>query len=336
MTAGPIVWTISGIVSLAPALERPSRASPLVAGALIAVLAAADLAFAVANGPALTPSGHDYAPATLTACLAFGVPGALVLSRAPRIGALMLLIAVSLGLAGALTGYVVADLPGSATAIWILNWSWVPGYCAIPLLVLLLPDGELLQPRVAWACVLAGALMTLGVAIAPYALEDFPVAFGEPVNPLTVGFAPALQIAGWVVLAPCALLAVWSIVRRLRSSEQLKWIALGGVLTVALLALSQPAGSDGDLVAAAAMIPLPASIAIAVLRHGLWDVDLVINRSLVYAALTLAGVAGYVVVVSLIGELVRDTVAGIVAVALVAVAFAPLHRRVQPAAVRRS
>jgi hypothetical protein len=107
---------------------------------------------------------------------------------------------------------------------------------------------------------------------------------------------------------------------------------LGGVSTLVLLAASFAFGSSGDVVFALAMVPLPAGVAVAVLRHGMWDVDLVINRSIVYAVLTAVVIGTYVAIVALVTELVARPVAGVVAVALVALAFHPLHARVQRAA----
>jgi two-component system NarL family sensor kinase len=319
-------------------------------GALIAVLAAGAVAFEIANGGSETPGGLNYVPAITSACLAFGLPGALVLAqgRAVRIGALTMLIGVSFGLTGVATGWAVravgvdpGSLPAGEAAIWLCNWAWVPGYCAIPILLLYLPDDRLPSPR--WRplvlVAIAGiVLLAVGTAVSPYALDDLPLAFGEPVNPLAVEeLGTPLTTLAAVLLVACTALALASIVLRFRRAtgtarDQLKWVALGGAATVVILAASFAAGEQGDVVAAVGMVPLPASVAVAVLRHRMWDVDLVINRSLVYAALTVIVVAVYVALVSVIGELVDDTVAGIVAVGLVAVALQPLHGRLQRAA----
>jgi two-component system NarL family sensor kinase len=318
-------------------------------GALIALLGIGGLAFEIANGGSETPGGLNYVPTILVACLAFGIPGALVLAqgRAPRIGALTMLTGLGLGLAGFATGWAVwtidtepGSLPFAEAAVWLCTWCWIPGYCAIPMVLLFLPDDRLTSPR--WKPLVAVAALAvftlaLGTSISAYALDDLPRAFGSPVNPLeNDALGDALTTAGAVVFVPCVVLALVSLVLRYRRSggverDQLKWIALGGSATLVILAAAFAAGDQGDVVSAIGMVPLPASVAIAVLRHRMWDVDLVINRSLVYAALTVVVVAAYVGLVSVIGELVDDTVAGIVAVGVVAVALQPLHARLQRA-----
>jgi two-component system NarL family sensor kinase len=334
-----------------PALRRaPMRA--VIAwggGSLIALLALAGTAFQIADGPFPTPAGVDYVPTALILCLAFGLPGAILVKRdrAPVVGLIGMLIGVSVGVAFALTGYASraltidpGSLPAGEAAVWIVNWCWIPGYCAVGLLLLVLPDGRLASPRWRPALVLGGlacVTFALGTIFSPYLLDELPAAFGRPVNPTVVEpLGEVLTAIGWTLVAAFGLVSVISLVLRFRHAsgterDQLTWVALGGSLTVLILAVAGFSGSYGDVVSMVAVIPLPASIAIAVLRHQLFAVDLVINRSLVYVTLTLAVIALYVAVVALIGDAVDDTVAGIVAVAVVAVALQPLHARLRRA-----
>jgi signal transduction histidine kinase len=336
----------------AAAFSRPreptaARGRWAVAGATAVVLLAVfGAGLLISTGGSEGPNGRDYGPALVIACLAFGLPGSVLVARGAGgwIGPLALAIAICLGLTAAATGWALVgledgSLPGAEALIWITTWCWVPAYCSIPtFLLLLLPDGRLASRRLrplALASALAVALLTVGVAISPYPFHDLPREFAGASNPVeAAGVGEALQSAGAVLLVACAALSFTALVRRFRRAggsqrDQLKWVALGATLTLVLLPAAFAAGSLGDLVFAAAMLPLPASLTVAVLRHRMWDVDLVINRSLVFAALTAAVVAGYVAVVSAIGGLVEESVAGIVAVAAVAVALQPLHRLVQ-------
>jgi signal transduction histidine kinase len=316
-------------------------------GAVVALLAAGGLAFEIANGGSETREGLSYMPTILVACVSLGIPGALLLAqgRAPRIGTLTLVAGLGLGLAGFASGWAVwtvhtepGSLPFGEAATWLCSWCWIPGYLSIPVVLFLLPDDRLPSRR--WRPVVAvagfaAALLALGTAISEYQENELPAKLGNPVNPLASdALGDVLTTIGAAVFIPCAALAVISLVLRYRRAsgverDQLKWIALGGSATILILAAAFAAGDSGDVVSAIGMVPLPAAVAIAVLRHRMWDVDLVINRSLLYGALTLTVIALYVALVSLAGGLLDDTVAGVVAVGVVAVALQPLHRRLQ-------
>jgi two-component system NarL family sensor kinase len=323
---GPLAEMTS---ALAPHLLPARKVAAAACGAAAALQLAAGVALYAINGPAETPGGVDYLPTLLLSCASFGLLGALVLARgsAPAVGALMLTTGLSWGLTGVAIGWAVRDLPGAEVGVWLCNWSWIPGYAAVVLVLLVLPDGRLRLRPVAWATVAGASLLALGIAFGRYPLEDLPAAFGTPSNPLELSSAAdVLETLGWIVLLPCAAIALVALLQRLRRSSgveaaQLKWVVLGGAATAVLLIAASLAGEHGDVVSATAMVPLPASIAVAVLRFGVWDVDVVINRSLVYATLTAAGAAVYVAVVSLLGT--------VVAAALVAAVLAPLHRLVQ-------
>lgn len=325
--------------------ERGRLAAACATAVVLLAVFSAGLLLSAGSG-AEAPNGRDYTPALMIACLAFGLPGSVLVARGAGgwIGPLALAIATLLGLTALCTGWALLRVEGGTPAdaeglIWITNWCWVPAYCSIPtFLLLLLPDGRLASPRLrplAVASALAVALLTISMAISPYSDSDLPSAFTGASNPFEAEAAGrALQGVGAVLLIACAALGLAALVRRYRRAsgierDQLKWVALGAALTLVLLPLAFATGSLGDLFFAAAMLPLPASLALAVLRHRMWDVDLVINRSLVFAILTAGVIAGYVAIVSAVGELVDESVAGIVAVALVAVALAPLHRLVQ-------
>ncbi|MGN6577489.1 MAG: sensor histidine kinase, partial [Nocardioides sp.] len=183
-------------------------------------------------------------------------------------------------------------------------------------------------------------------ALMPYAEQDFPEALSTWTNPVGTQLAastPADALAA-ALLVPAVAVAVATVAVRWRRAatlerQQLKWILLGvsGTVLLALLARLVPLDAAGA-VGAVAMLPLPLSVGVAVLRHGLWDVDLVISRAMLYVALSATVVVGYVAVVWLLGTLLGATVAttgtSAVSAALVALAVLPLHHRVQRAVNR--
>jgi signal transduction histidine kinase len=334
-------------VTATPSRAVVNRGRMAVAAATTVVLLAVFSAGLLARaGGSEGPNGRDYGPALVIACLAFGVPAAALLARGAGglIGPLALAIAVTLGgtalaTAWAIVGLEDGTLPASDALVWVTSWCWVPAYCAIPgFLVLLLPDGRLTGPESRPLSVVAGLatlLLTVGVALSPYALHDLPRAFAGADHPVSAtATGGTLQVAGAVLLVASVATGLTALVRRYRAAtgvvrDQLKWVALGASATVVLLAGAFAMGSLGDVVFAAAMLPLPTSVTVAVLRHQMWDVDLVINRSLVFGALTAVVVAAYVALVAGVGRLVDEPVAGILAVAVIAVALQPLHRFVQ-------
>ena len=228
------------------------------------------------------------------------------------------------------------------------SWTWVVAYLAVPLVLLrLLPDGRPLPGR--WragvwlgaaAAVAQGALW----AITPYKLQSEVLDIGGARNPAGLDRPPHGRVVPVSALIPVALaVTVASLVVRWRRSggdvgerRRLKWVFLGAAATLLLLGLAYLVPySLAPWVVGVAVLPLPAACVLAAARHGLWDVDLVISRSLVYAALTAVVVALYVAVVGLLGGLLgRSTGAPILATALVAVVAQPLHGRLQRAVNR--
>jgi two-component system NarL family sensor kinase len=231
------------------------------------------------------------------------------------------------------TGMPLADL-----SLWLGNWVWAVALLPVAAIVpLLLPDGRL--PSTRWAFALGGGVLSVVAAGAQWALTPYgswssSLADAGAVNPVGTALVtqqPAatvliLLVLSGPVLGSAALVARW---RRASGTtrQQLKWILMGVAATLALFAGGFVAGPT---VTALAMLPLPSGIVVAVLRYGLWKVDVVIGQALVYAALMVCVVLVYVTVVGLLGGLLgRTTGAPILATALVAVAVEPLHRRLR-------
>jgi hypothetical protein len=262
---------------------------------------------------------------------------------------------------GRITG--TAPLPGAVVFTWLLNWTWIPAIGSIgTFLPLLFPDGRLPSPRwraVAWLSAAVIVLASLGEAFRPGALTSAP----SVQNPYGIGVAEhvPLRVAGGMnaLLALCFLAAAVSVVLRLRRARgrqrlQMKWfafasgllavllgLALAGELVSGLLGFERPLGLRllQDAVSASA-VGLPVAIAIAVLKHDLYDIDVVINRTLVYGTLTATLAAGYVASVLVLQlALSRITSSSDPAIAAstlaVAAAFRPARARIQEAVDRR-
>jgi hypothetical protein len=299
----------------------------------------------------------------------YGTLGALIASRRPRnpIGWIFCAMAVALGLLSAAYGYAdyalyATDdtLPGAELAAWLTNWLFMaPVFIAPCLLFLLFPDGRPASPRwrpVVWAVVITAAVAVFATALAPGRLDAHP--FVE--NPLGIGgplgeIASVAREATEVLAIPVFLISLASVVIRLRRSRgrerlQMKWVAYAAVLTatcfatsflVSLIPSGQTVADIFFLIGVAGFTSIPVAAGIAILRHRLYEIDFLINRTLVYGSLTVMLVVVYAGSIVILQGLVRALTGGesqlaIVASTLaVAALFAPLRRRVQSFIDRR-
>ena len=231
-----------------------------------------------------------------------------------------------------------SDLPAAGAITWLIGLWGLSAVC-LAFAAIVFPDGRLPSPRwrpVVWIAILDVALLVAGAGTRGL-----------------FGWAPTV---GGPLLASLLLSAVTALLVRFRHAraaerQQLKWVAFGfGFLTILFIGttalVKSPLGRDlfGDRVPADALpVPfaiafsaLPISIGIAILRHRLYDIDVLINRSLVYGALSATLAATYFLAVLALETILRPITAGSeVAVALSTLAivalFAPLRRRIQEA-----
>ena len=239
--------------------------------------------------------------------LTFAGVGALIASRHAdnAIGWIFLWAAVSAGIgycAGAYAEHWLDTGDGPAllgkTAAAYTSVSWIP-WILVPstFLLLLFPDGHLLSPRWRWVAWCAAGGLALGFVtqgLRPGPLEDYP----EVTNPygvdglvvdLLTGFAVLLVVVGIAGSSASLILRF----RRARGEErqQMKWIAFAGavaglcviVFTVVYDAVGENVANSGIM---AGVLCLPLAAGLAILRYRLYDIDVVINRTLVYGALT--------------------------------------------------
>jgi hypothetical protein len=339
-----------------------ARAAHRLAGASWALAVALTLASAVLpllGGSGSTDSGGPLFDVVLAiGLLSFPTVGMVVAGRRPEnpIGQLFCAVGVPFALTSACYAWVVyaapRGLPGVDVGAWLNGWLLLPPLFGVPaLLFLLFPDGRVLSPRwrvVVWMTGVAMAGFGAAPALRPGPLEDSPVDGVE--NPLGIpGAAGVLDVVGAIsgVLAVLAIVlggvALGIRLRRSRGVErlQLKWFLTAAALfAVACLAFLSVHGGPFETAAQvgvlAAFALIPVSAGVAILRYRLYDIDVVINRALVYGALTLTLGAAYLAGVLLVGLAVgRSGFAVAVSTLAVAALFRPLRARIQAVVDRR-
>jgi hypothetical protein len=341
------------------------RHSTWAAWALLALWTASVVALvslSVANGTFAPGAFTDSVPLLLTFA-AFMVVGALIVAHRPGnaigwIFSAIALLATTGALAGEYATFVTTTRPGvlpaPMLAAWWAAWTWYPAIAlTLTFIPLLFPTGRPLTPRwrpVAWLGGAATAAFTLLAALQ----STLHVGDREVANPfgLAVVENPEDSALGAVLLALVVLAAVLAVVslavrfRRSRGEEraQLKWFTYAGMLLPPLIILGELLGNlvpeaVVDL-STVVIVLLPVAAGVAILRYRLYEIDRLINRTLVYGLLTtlLAGV--YAAGVFVLGNLLnpadgRSELAVAASTLAVAALFQPARRRVQAAVDRR-
>jgi hypothetical protein len=302
----------------------------------------------------------------------FVLTGAVIVSRQPRniIGLLLMIPGLVFLAAGVIdfafksleTGAQPTELTvGLWLRLWFDNWSWVLLIFPILHLILVFPTGSLASPRWRWVVWLEAAMVLFMMFSAAFSEEIGPLNVDESlawVLPNPIGFLPeeffsavfnSVWSGGLVLVAAAALISLVVRFRRASGAErqQMKWL----VFAVALFATvyggtivaagESETGSLLDLLFVISIMGIPVSIAIAILRFHLYDLDRVIRRTLLYTVLTGLLIGIFILSVFLvqttIGGLVgEDSALGIaVSTLLVAALFNPLRRRLQDLIDRR-
>ena len=288
-----------------------------------------------------------------------GIPilGGLIASRRPNnpYGWLWLALGISGPLATfapVYAAYALVAEPGSLPApqmvgTLVAGAGWIVSTALFPFLLLLFPTGRVPSRRwrlLAWAVVAAGAtaLFTLPLAT----LEDSFVPGGNPIGlgGTAGGVITVLAFTAVIVILAAIVLSALSLVFRYRRAggverQQIKCFAYAAVVFGAGLVFSGFLGKDlpgvwDALFEVVTLSGLYVAVGIAIFRYRLYDIDLIINRTLVYGTLTACVVALYVLVVGYLGAVFRteDTLLiSLLATGLVAVLFQPLRERLQRA-----
>ncbi len=281
--------------------------------------------------------------------------GALIVSRHPgnAIGWIFLALGVSGGFWESAEGwgYLAAErnLPGGPIGEWIILWSWIVDFAGWALVFLLFPDGRLLSRRWRpWLGVLAVGLL---LALPGQALDSgLGSEFTGGSNPVAAEGIPTqlLLNVGLTLMLATLVAGVVCLVMRFRRGgvverQQLKWIALAASLLVVTGLVAVFLWYESVLVQVAvalALNALPVGAGIAIFKYRLYDIDVVINRTLVYGSLTATLAAVYLGSVLLLqlalSGLTEDSGLAVAGSTLaVAALFRPARSRIQAAVDRR-
>lgn len=296
--------------------EKHSRRASWLAwlSLLLSLILAIASAFYLYRNRAADIESNDYWLGNAVTAIMYPMIGALIISRRPRhvIGWLFCLTGIlnavvvfgsEYGAFGLASGH--ETLPGALLLAWLNHWLWVPGATPVILLILLFPEGRPLSPRwssAAWAVLVGTVLLSVAVAFIPG-----PLQIANVDNPYALGgwqdFLGILALIGGACLIAALIGSLTSLILRSRRAEgadrqQLKWFVYAGILSIALFFVGIVADSLTNrtffsALTNAILFPLlPAAVGVAILRYRLYEIDLLINRTLVYVPLTaiLAGI----------------------------------------------
>jgi hypothetical protein len=330
---------------------------------LCVALAGACLIFSLLNGHTLYEMVLTGIPTTvilITQMVSFSVVGALIASHRPEnpIGWLFCAAALFYGIEIAGEEYAIyalltypGSLPLGAELAWLTEWIWAPGFGIILVfLPLLFPDGHPPSRRwrgVAWLgglsigliCVLTSIVLwpERGPALVQLGgfggeVEEWRSAVSDWVLKLV---GPMLLVAGLG-----AVISLFVRFRRARGDErqQIKWFASAAALTLAWIIVAEE--QSGEIVALWGLLviaSIPVATGMAILRYRLYDIDRIINRTLVYGVLTgilalvyFGGVAtSEAIFRALTGQEQQPQIAVVVSTLVIAALFTPLRRRIQ-------
>jgi hypothetical protein len=297
---------------------------------------------------------------SITVGVPSAVMAALICARQPRNRIGWLLLAGGLSTNGFYLGVVYAARYGRQSLLqvpvgWIATWLWVPAFAAVMFILLLYPTGRLVSRRwrpVAWAAALWGVLAVPAAALAP---EFANPALWDPIGQGGVGgefLAKTIEsravIAALVMLTLIGLLlaSLVSLAVRFRHArgvvrQQLKWLVYAMCLAMVAQLVPPLSWWTQGILPWLGNWSLPIAIAVAILRHHLYDIDLLINRTLVYGLLSATLGLGYAGVVLILGQLSGGisaeppswAIAG--ATLAVAALVQPARRRIQRVVDRR-
>jgi hypothetical protein len=330
---------------------------------LCVALAGACLIFSLLNGHTLYEMVLTGIPTTvilITQMVSFSVVGALIASHRPEnpIGWLFCAAALFYGIEIAGEEYAIyalltypGSLPLGAELAWLTEWIWAPGFGIILVfLPLLFPDGHPPSRRwrgVAWLgglsigliCVLTSIVLWPERGPALLQLEGFG---GEVEEWRSAVSDWVLKLVGPMLLVAGlgAVISLFVHFRRARGDErqQIKWFASAAALTLAWIIVAEE--QSGEIVALWGLLviaSIPVATGMAILRYRLYDIDRIINRTLVYGVLTgilalvyFGGVAtSEAIFRALTGQEQQPQIAVVVSTLVIAALFTPLRRRIQ-------
>jgi hypothetical protein len=328
--------------------------------ALSLVLTVFGLLLVALDLPQTNTQVYDYWVENTILALAFSVVGGVVASRRPGhpIGWLFCFVGFIGGIRLLTSEYAIhvlvaqpGSLPGGPAAAWVSSWVWVAHVGLMVFLALLFPDGRLPSRRwrpLVWIVVAAVLIGTVAVALSPGHIDGL----GPIQNPLGVKGMPNFDALLTGLSYALALVAASSLVLRFRRSrglqrQQIKWFAYAGAVA-AIGAVFTYIGEleatgvawvrwTGLALVVVGFVGVPIAMGIAIMRYRLYEIDLVINRTLVYGSLTamlaliyFGGVASTQAIFrALAGQEQQPQLAIVISTLMIAALFNPLRRRIQ-------
>ena len=308
------------------------------------------------------PDSWGFRGFTVLFATAYSGVGALLVSRRPRnrVGWVLLASGTMAAIQVLVEEYAIygvleraVPLPGAVLAAWIESWIWIIGVGLITTYTLLLfPNGSLVSPRwriVGWLAAVDLIVGVAGLAFAAGPLNNAP--FADNPFPLLGDAGRSLFVGTYLGVVLLAVASAGSLVVRYRRAtgverQQLKWLAFEAVLIAIAACITgfaqafAPDFKPAQVLFIGVLALMPVAIGIAVLRYRLYDIDVLINRALVYgatsAAIGAAFFAGIVVLQAALRPVTGGSELAVAASTLLCFAlFQPIRRRVQLAVDRR-
>ena len=324
--------------------------------ALTLACAVTTLLLLVLSGSATRP-GFGFPGSTLVFAVSCCVVGAAITLRRPHNAVAWILLASGLSaavyeLTGTYAYYAIGvrggELPAGVWAAWVGSWMWIPTSSLVPVFVpLVFPDGQLPSRRwrpLVWYGAFTLVIFILATALVPGPMDESGFV-RNPVSPFRDGDFSFrdVQLPTLVLLLVALIGSVAALVRRFQSSRgvlrlQLKWFVYASALAAVWMFLipflqdAKPYQVVGILMITA----IPIVIGIAIMRYRLYDIDLLINRTVVYgvtsAVIALTFFAGIVALQAVLRPFTSGSELATAASTLLSFAlFQPIRRRVQMA-----
>ena len=337
----------SDVMAVSPSTAWTSTTLAWALCALSIVLVTGAGVLIVLNGSGIVPL------MSLLTLLSCAFVGGIIASRhsSNPIGWFFLVSAVSFALTVFTDEYATyglltepGSLPLASAMVWPQSWLWVPGAVLILAFVpLYFPDGHLAsrhwRPFV-WFAVTFSVTGAIYSALAPGEIQQsgFVNPFGIERQPTIVSMFGSSVLPLWLGLLMTSAASLVIRFRRARADvrHQIKWLAFAASMVpvwfIVSPAVEEVAPTLYQILDPLALAGIPLTTGVAILRYRLYEIDLIINRTLVYGALTACVVGIYVFIVAYMGAFFRtgsDLLVSLVATGVVAVAFAPLRERLQ-------